>query len=135
MRVHWPKSRDRSVKGAISPYTLPEPFPSPSVPENIETQKKKARGRFAAEVTRNQGNTAAVRKRLKKEAASTSAVARPIVCRVFFTERYPLRLKTSGRDRSSREPRRKTELRSFRHFEKPESRRLLGARRLAGLAS
>ncbi|MDX2307278.1 MAG: hypothetical protein NW216_03465 [Hyphomicrobium sp.] len=41
---------------------------------NVETRKKKARRAIPrAKVTRNQGNTAAVRKRLKKEAGKARA--------------------------------------------------------------
>ena len=43
-------------------------------PRNIETRKKKARRVIPrAKVTRNQGNTAAVRKRLKKAAGKSRA--------------------------------------------------------------
>ena len=45
---------------------------------NIETQKKKARHAIPrAKVTRIQGNTAAVRKRLKKMAGKARAAAAP----------------------------------------------------------
>jgi len=43
---------------------------------NIETQKKKARRAIPRpKLTRNQGNTAAVRKRLKKEAGKARSAA------------------------------------------------------------
>jgi hypothetical protein len=43
-------------------------------PRNIETRKKKARRTIArAKVTRSQGNTSAVRKRLKKMAGKARA--------------------------------------------------------------